>query len=209
VINTMGVLLFLFNQVKVKFWEKNLRDDSNSRKAKELLSTGENWESKYSSALPNLGKKIVFYKKKKYLSIYCLLAGETPHYQPNKSPIDFLQSAAKCYATAISSSPRENQYHLALGLALEEFFYLEDFFGMKQESIEMEVEGEAEMSSKEEEFLAICKLHGVSSSAQLAIQLKAVEAEYQALKDAGQSHKAEHVQSLYAWKSKKALQVGF
>ena len=71
----------------------------------------------------------------------------------------------------------------------------------------MEAEGEAEVSSKEEEFLAICKLHGVPSSAPLALQLKAAEAEYQALKDAGQSHKAEHVQSLYAWKSKKALQV--
>ena len=90
---------------------------------------------------------------------------------------------------------------------MEEFFYAEDLFGMKQEDTGGEREGEAEVSSKEEEFLAICKLHGVSASAALAIQLKAVEAEYQGLKDAGQTHKAEHVQSLYAWKSKKALQV--
>ena len=68
-------------------------------------------------------------------------------------------------------------------------------------------EGEAEISSKEEEFLAICKLHGVASSAPLALQLKAVEAEYHSLKESGQSHKADHVQSLHAWKSKKALQV--
>lgn len=69
------------------------------------------------------------------------------------------------------------------------------------------MEGDAEISSKEEEFSAICKLHGVDGSAPLAIQLKAAEAEYQSLKDAGQAHKAEHVQGLYAWKSKKALQA--
>ena len=47
----------------------------------------------------------------------------------------------------------------------------------------------------------------MGSSAPLALQLKAVEAEYHSLKEAGQTHKAEHVQQLYAWKSKKALQV--
>lgn len=63
------------------------------------------------------------------------------------------------------------------------------------------------MSSKEEEFLAICQLHGVSSSAPVSLQLKAVEAEYQSLKEAGQTHKADHVQNLHAWKSKKVLEV--
>lgn len=72
---------------------------------------------------------------------------------------------------------------------------------------EEDEEGEAERSSKEEEFLAICKLHGVAASAPIAIQLKAVEAEYHGLKDAGQTHKAEHVQMLHAWKSKKIIEV--
>lgn len=63
------------------------------------------------------------------------------------------------------------------------------------------------MSSKEEEFLAICQLHGVSSSAPVSLQLKAVEAEYHSLKEAGQTHKADHVQNLHAWKSKKVLEV--
>lgn len=70
-------------------------------------------------------------------------------------------------------------------------------------------ESEAEISSKEEEFLAICKLHGVSESANLAQQLRAVEAEYKSLRQSGQGHKAEHVQQLYQWKSKKALQVKY
>jgi len=63
------------------------------------------------------------------------------------------------------------------------------------------------VSSKEEEFLAICQLHGVSSSALVSLQLKAVEAEYHSLKEAGQTHKADHVQNLHAWKSKKVLEV--
>ena len=68
-------------------------------------------------------------------------------------------------------------------------------------------EGEAEISSKEEEFLAICQLHGVGSSAPVSLQLKAVEAEYHSLREAGQTHKADHVQNLHAWKSKKVLEV--
>ena len=68
-------------------------------------------------------------------------------------------------------------------------------------------ESDAERTSKEEEFLAICELHGVSAKAGLAVQLKAVEKEYHQLKEAGQNHKSEHVQQLYAWKSKQSLQV--
>lgn len=55
--------------------------------------------------------------------------------------------------------------------------------------------------------MAICKLHGVFPTAPVAVQLKAVEAEYYSLKEAGQTHKAEHVQGLHAWKSKKILEV--
>ena len=72
---------------------------------------------------------------------------------------------------------------------------------------EGEEEGEAERSSREEEFLAICQLHGVAATAPAALQLRAVEAEYHGLREAGQTHKAEHVQQLHAWRSKKLLQV--
>ena len=130
------------------------------------------------------------------------------HYAPDEGPLDHLTKAARAYATALGSSPKDALLHLALGRVQEEFFYAEDLFGLKQESLGLEEgEGEAEISSKEEEFLAICKLHGVAPSAPAAIQLKAVEAEYLSLKEAGQTHKADHVQGLYAWKSKKLLQV--
>jgi len=65
----------------------------------------------------------------------------------------------------------------------------------------------ASEDSKEEEFLAICKLRGVAPGADLALQLRAVEQEYHMLKETGQSAKADHVQSLHAWRSKRALQV--
>lgn len=133
--------------------------------------------------------------------------GKTLHYAPDKSPTDHLQKAARTYATALRSSPKDGHIHLALGMVLEEMFYAQDLFGLAPEKAVMEGEGEAECSSKEEEFLAICKLHGVAPSAPIAVQLKAAEAEYQSLKEAGQTHKADHVQSLYAWKSKKVLEV--
>ena len=156
------------------------------------------------------------------------------------SPLDSLQSAARCYGTALKCSPHNLEAHIGLGLIMEEFFYAEEFFGLKKEvmnitasnavnigaqkedvspscyllsltsAIQIPIEsseGEAEISSKEEEFLAICQLHGVPATAPLALQLKAIEAEYHSLKDAGQSHKADHVQQLHAWKSKKILQV--
>ena len=128
------------------------------------------------------------------------------HYAVDEGPLDHLTKAAQAYASRASS--KDAQAHLALGRVQEEFFYAEDLFGLKQESLGLEEgEGEAEISSKEEEFAAICKLHGVGPSAPAAVQLKAVEAEYQSLKEAGQTHKADHVQGLYAWKSKKLLQV--
>lgn len=66
---------------------------------------------------------------------------------------------------------------------------------------------EAEISADQEEFDAICKLHGINPIDGIVQQLKAIEAEYHSLKLSGQIHKAEHVQQLHAWKSKQASQV--
>ena len=67
---------------------------------------------------------------------------------------------------------------------------------------------EAKESSKSDECAAICKLRGVSDEAPLASELKAIDEEYHHLLSSGQSAKADHVQALYAWKSKQAMQVG-
>ena len=62
-------------------------------------------------------------------------------------------------------------------------------------------------SSKEEEVLAICKLRKVDAGAPVALQLKALDEEYHHLLDSGQGGKADHVQGLFAWYSKKISQV--
>jgi len=61
------------------------------------------------------------------------LAGETPHYSVGKAPLDFLQSAACCYATVLKCTPRDVQAHVGLGLVMEEFFYAEDLFGLQRD----------------------------------------------------------------------------
>lgn len=66
---------------------------------------------------------------------------------------------------------------------------------------------EAQESSLAEECDAICRLHGVPAGAPLAVQLKALDAEYHQLLDRGQSAKADHIQALFTWKSKMASQV--
>ena len=60
-------------------------------------------------------------------------AGETSHYPEGKAPLDFLQNAAYCYATALKCAPRDLQAHVGLGLVMEEFFYAEDQFGLQRE----------------------------------------------------------------------------
>jgi len=58
-----------------------------------------------------------------------------------------------------------------------------------------------------EECDAICRLRGLSADATAAAQLKAIDEEYHSLLEKGQSFKADHVQALYAWKSKQAAKV--
>lgn len=52
--------------------------------------------------------------------------------------VQHLVQAARCYATALKLSPKELQAHVGLGLAMEEFFYAEDLFGLKREVTSLE-----------------------------------------------------------------------
>lgn len=65
----------------------------------------------------------------------------------------------------------------------------------------------AEESSKEDEINAICNLRNVSATASNAQKLKALDMEYQHLKETNQHFKAEQVQKLYQYKAKKAINV--
>ena len=68
--------------------------------------------------------------------IWLIIAGETPHYAAGKKPLDFLQNAARCYATAIRCSSKHLQAHIGLGLVMEEFFYAQDLYGLQREVYE-------------------------------------------------------------------------
>ena len=48
-----------------------------------------------------------------------------------ESPIDFLEHAIHCYATAIKNKPKDAGLHLKLALVLEERYYVEDLYGVK------------------------------------------------------------------------------
>lgn len=67
--------------------------------------------------------------------------------------------------------------------------------------------GMAEAAGREEEILAICRLHGFSSRPTLENQLKALDAELHQLKEQALSGKADYIQTLFIWLSKRAGKV--
>ncbi len=62
-------------------------------------------------------------------------------------------------------------------------------------------------SSKEEDISAICVLRNFGTNPSDADKLKALDQEYHYLIETGQSHKADQVQLLYQYKSKKINNV--
>ncbi|XP_074656502.1 uncharacterized protein LOC141909757 [Tubulanus polymorphus] len=178
------------HSVQVRSWEKQLLQIFDESNADKLVKQGEEHIEKYFKSLPTMG----VIKK----------------YPEGESPIDHLYNASCCFATAIKSKPRDASLHLRLGMLLEEKYYAEDRYGLKNEEMDElpSLNMEAKESSKEEEVAAICKLRGVDENSPLALQLKAVDEEYHHLINSGQSGKADHVQSLFVWKSKQATQEG-
>ncbi|KAL0177167.1 hypothetical protein M9458_026061, partial [Cirrhinus mrigala] len=64
--------------------------------------------------------------------------------------------------------------------------------------------GQAKSAGRQEEILAICRLHGFPGTPTTENQLKALDMEIQDLKQQGQSAKADYVQTLFLWLSKIA-----
>ncbi|XP_029927023.1 uncharacterized protein LOC115372983 isoform X2 [Myripristis murdjan] len=67
---------------------------------------------------------------------------------------------------------------------------------------------EAKSTARQDDILAVCKLHGFPNMPTLENQLQALDKEYHQLKDQGQSSKADYVQTLYIWLSKRAGKDG-
>lgn len=66
---------------------------------------------------------------------------------------------------------------------------------------------DAKSTARQDDILAVCKLHGYLGTPTVQNQLQALDKEYQQLKEQGQFGKADYVQTLYIWLSKKSGKV--
>ncbi|KAH9515341.1 hypothetical protein Btru_014190 [Bulinus truncatus] len=172
-------------------WQKALQQIFDETNVDELLKAAEKSLKDYYARIPKPGQ---FHMQ----------------YAEGNSPIDALQHAIHCLATALKFKSKDAEIHFKLAMALEEKYWAEDMFGLKK--VEKEdspsLNLKARESSKEEEVYAICKMKGVDISEPVSHHLKALDNEYHHLIETGQSAKADHVMSLYAWYSKKVSQEG-
>jgi hypothetical protein len=111
-------------------------------------------------------------------------------------------------ATAIKFKPRDAKSHLRLAMLLEEKNFFESLYGrpVKEESPTDTLGSQnkaAADSSKEDDIAAICVLRGYGPSPVPTDILKALDQEYHYCLETGQNHKADQVQGLYLFKSKK------
>ncbi|CAD5116363.1 DgyrCDS5262 [Dimorphilus gyrociliatus] len=181
----------LSHKIVEKSWEKSLQQIYDETDSSKLLQMAEKSRKSYFNSLSLIDK--------------------TPTFISGESPLDYLDHSIYCYATAIQHKPKDGSLHLNLAMLLEERYFVEDSLGLSKDTKKAEEPGanfEARESSKEEECDAICELKGVSKSAPLSEKLKAIDAEYKQLVDSGQRPKADHVQILYAWKSKQGTKEG-
>ncbi|CAG2195510.1 unnamed protein product [Mytilus edulis] len=166
----------LNHTVQVRKWEKQMQqcfDDLD-----DLKKGGEEFIQEYYKSLPK--------------------PGESKQYDDGCTPLDYLQRASHCIASAIKLKPKDPNLHLHHNFLFQEHEALPSF------NLDA-----CKESSRDEECAAICKLRGVdASSAPIALQLKAIDQEYHHLIENGQSVQADPCYGLFAWKSKQASQEG-
>ncbi|XP_071336106.1 uncharacterized protein [Trachinotus anak] len=125
-------------------------------------------------------------------------------YEDGQSPLHNLEQAAVYYASAIRLSSRDARLHFLLGLVLEEQHYATEMYGLQGKTDKDRDElSDAKSTARQDDILAVCKLHGFLGTPTVENQLQALDKEYQQLKEQGQSSKADYVQTLYIWLSKK------
>ncbi|XP_078503186.1 uncharacterized protein LOC144761836 isoform X1 [Lissotriton helveticus] len=173
------------HKIQERGWEKRLQQAFGESNADKLTQEAEEQVRLYKQRLPK--------------------AGDALFYEEGSSPLDALHQAAIAYASAIKVKPKDPNLHFQLGLVMEEHYYAAEIYGLKKKSDEDESElTGAKATGKDEEILAISKLHGFHGRPTLEQQLKALDLEFHQLKDQGQSGKADYIQTLFAWKSKQA-----
>ncbi|KAM9412568.1 uncharacterized protein ACWYII_026688 isoform 5-T5 [Salvelinus alpinus] len=135
--------------------------------------------------------------------------GDLLQYEDGQSPLDCLEQAAVYYASAIKLKPRDPRLHFLLGLALEEQHYAAEMYGLRRKADgDVEDLSSAKSTARQDDILAVCKLHGFPGTPTLENQLQALDTEYHQLKEQGQSGKADYIQTLFIFLSKKAGKDG-
>ncbi|XP_073528280.1 uncharacterized protein [Phyllobates terribilis] len=136
-------------------------------------------------------------------------SGDILTYEEGMSPLDYLNQAAVCYASSIKLKPKDARFHYYLATIMEELHYAAEIYGLRKKNEEEEVDiSGAKATGKDEEVMAICRLHGFLGRPSIEQQLKALDMEYHQLKEQGQSSRSDYIQNLYAWKSKQAGKAG-
>ncbi|XP_068184369.1 uncharacterized protein [Antennarius striatus] len=126
-------------------------------------------------------------------------------YGDTHCPLHNLEQAAVHYASAIRLNSRDPRLHFLLGLVLEEQHYATEMLGLQRKPDRDRDElSDAKITARLDDILAVCKLHGYLGTPTVQNQLRALDKEYQQLKEQGQSSKADYVQTLYIWLSRKS-----
>ncbi|XP_051772833.1 uncharacterized protein LOC127524863 isoform X1 [Ctenopharyngodon idella] len=175
--------------LEIRNWEKRLQTAFGERDVDNLIAHAEEHLKLYKKWLPN--------------------PGDMMRCDPGQSPLDHLEQAAIHYATAVKIKPHNAKLHFLLGLTLEEHYFATEMYGLRKKAEDDDQDlGQAKSAGRQEEILAICRLHGFPGTLTTENQLKALDMELQDLKQQGQSAKADCVQTLFLWLSKKAGKDG-
>ncbi|XP_010794055.1 RNA-binding protein PNO1 [Notothenia coriiceps] len=171
--------------LEVRNWEKRLQTTEGEDSVEELCASAQDHLKLYRQRLPK--------------------PGDVLQYEEGQSPLYSLEQAAVLHASAIRLSSREARLHFLLGLSLEEQHYATEMYGLRRKADRGRDElSDAKSTARQDDILAVCKLHGFLGRPTVENQLQALDKEYQQLRDQGQSGRADYVQTLYIWLSKKS-----
>ncbi|XP_072293026.1 uncharacterized protein [Eucyclogobius newberryi] len=167
-----------------------------------------NWETKLHLAADNesnVEKLCTFAEDNlKIYNEHLEKPGDLMQYQEDTTPLYNLEQAAIHYASAIRHSSKDSRLHFLLGMVLEKTYYASEMYGQQKKAGKDKNDlSDAKSTARQDDILAVCKLHGFPVAPTVENQLQALDKEYQQLRDQGQSSKADYVQTLYLWLSKK------
>ncbi|CAF0731786.1 unnamed protein product [Brachionus calyciflorus] len=210
----------IINEDQMKSLEEEVKN-SKFTEIKEIPDTVENyqvkpWEKQLQIIYDETDPKILLENSResfqKYLSEIDSTSALKKNLKSNKedSAIYHLNKSIYEASTAIKFNTKDYNLHFWLAMLLEEKNFFENIYGpeeQEEKSIDSLVLQNrlAEESSKEDEINAICKLRNFNSNCSNAEKLKALDMEYQHLKETNQFIKAEQIQALYQYKAKKVI----